>query len=93
MKKIGLLSDTHGYLDPRVFELFASCDEIWHAGDYPVVWTNRKFKMLYVNMGHNDMDYEHKIDGTNQTISFTFENEIQDRLVIDGLLWLGLGHD
>ncbi len=34
MKKIGLLSDTHAYLDPRVFEYFASCDEIWHAGDW-----------------------------------------------------------
>lgn len=31
--KIGLLSDTHGYLDSRVFEYFAECDEIWHAGD------------------------------------------------------------
>lgn len=34
MKKIGLLSDTHGYLDPKVFTLFAECDEIWHAGDW-----------------------------------------------------------
>lgn len=33
MKKIGLLSDTHSYLDPRVFTHFESCDEIWHAGD------------------------------------------------------------
>jgi len=33
MKSIGLLSDTHGYLDPRIFEYFANCDEIWHAGD------------------------------------------------------------
>ncbi len=31
--KIGLLSDTHGYLDPKVLEYFASCDEVWHAGD------------------------------------------------------------
>lgn len=31
--KIGLISDTHGYLDPKVPEHFASCDEIWHAGD------------------------------------------------------------
>ncbi len=34
MMKIGLISDTHGYLDPRVQELFAECDEIWHAGDF-----------------------------------------------------------
>lgn len=31
--KIGLLSDTHGYLDPKIFDYIASCDEIWHAGD------------------------------------------------------------
>jgi len=33
MKRIGLLSDTHGYLDPAVFRHFEHCDEIWHAGD------------------------------------------------------------
>jgi uncharacterized protein len=31
--KIGLLSDTHSYLDPLVVKHFAGCDEIWHAGD------------------------------------------------------------
>lgn len=31
--KIGLLSDTHGWLHPRLFDHFAECDEIWHAGD------------------------------------------------------------
>ena len=31
--KIGLLSDTHGWLDPTIFTYFSSCDEIWHAGD------------------------------------------------------------
>ena len=33
MTKIGILSDTHGLLDQRVFEHFADVDEIWHAGD------------------------------------------------------------
>ena len=33
MKRIGLLSDTHGYIDPRIFEHFKDVDEIWHAGD------------------------------------------------------------
>jgi uncharacterized protein len=33
LKKIGLISDTHGYLDSRIAELFRGCDEIWHAGD------------------------------------------------------------
>jgi putative phosphoesterase len=31
--KIGLLSDTHGWLDERVFHHFKECDEVWHAGD------------------------------------------------------------
>lgn len=33
MVRIGLLSDTHGFLDPRFFDLFSQVDEIWHAGD------------------------------------------------------------
>ena len=34
MTRIGLLSDTHGYLDEAVFTHFEQCDEIWHAGDF-----------------------------------------------------------
>ena len=33
MKRIGLISDTHSYLDPKVEKYFKECDEIWHAGD------------------------------------------------------------
>ncbi|MBK9108188.1 MAG: metallophosphoesterase family protein [Saprospiraceae bacterium] len=33
MMKIGILSDTHGFLDDKVFKYFAECEEIWHAGD------------------------------------------------------------
>lgn len=33
LKRIGLLSDTHGYWDDRYLEYFEPCDEIWHAGD------------------------------------------------------------
>ncbi|MBW7847132.1 MAG: metallophosphoesterase family protein [Bacteroidales bacterium] len=33
MAFIGLLSDTHGYLHPRVFDFFNPCHEVWHAGD------------------------------------------------------------
>ena len=32
--KIGLLSDTHGYLDDVVFKYLEGCDEVWHAGDF-----------------------------------------------------------
>jgi putative phosphoesterase len=34
MTRIGIISDTHGYLDQNVFAHFTLCDEIWHAGDF-----------------------------------------------------------
>lgn len=34
MTQIGLIADTHNYLDEAVFKHFAGCDEIWHAGDF-----------------------------------------------------------
>ncbi|HEY8398150.1 MAG TPA: metallophosphoesterase family protein [Flavihumibacter sp.] len=34
MTRIGLLSDTHGYLDPQIFNYLKECKEIWHAGDF-----------------------------------------------------------
>ena len=43
MTRIGLLSDTHGYFDPQLNELFKECDEIWHAGD---VGNNDVYKAL-----------------------------------------------
>ncbi|AEV98012.1 hypothetical protein A4D02_14775 [Niastella koreensis] len=59
--------------------------EIWHSGYYPVVWTNKKYKLLYVNMGHNDIDYDNK---TNKELSFQFANKDYGQLIIDGLFWL-----
>ncbi|WP_276368808.1 ThuA domain-containing protein [Chryseolinea sp. H1M3-3] len=58
--------------------------EIWHEGYYPVVWTNKKFNMLYFNMGHNDMDY----GGTNKALSSSFSSEAQNKLIMNGLRWL-----
>lgn len=60
--------------------------EIWHSGYYPVVWTNTKYRMVYVNMGHNDIDYDNK---TNKELSFQFANETQNTLIKDALIWLG----
>jgi uncharacterized protein len=34
MKRIGLIADTHGFLDEKVFEYFKDCDQVWHAGDF-----------------------------------------------------------
>lgn len=60
--------------------------EIWRSGYYPVAWTNTRFNMLYVNMGHNDIDYENK---TNKQLSNTFGNAIQDKLILNALKYLG----
>jgi putative phosphoesterase len=37
MLRIGLISDTHHFLDDNVFRHFDTCDEIWHAGDFGTV--------------------------------------------------------
>src|SRR5690606_18732875 len=55
--KIGLLSDTHGYLDPSIPEHFASCDEVWHAGDigaHDVADQLEKFKPFRAVYGNID---------------------------------------
>ncbi len=80
-------------IDPSSFPLGTGPKlyEIWHEGYYPVVWSNIHYRMVYFNMGHNDMDYEHKFDTTNRTLSYTFANEIQDRLIMNTLMWLGTG--
>lgn len=62
--------------------------EIWHSGYYPVAWTNKNYRMVYFNIGHNDMDYD---GGTNKELSQTFENADVDKLIINSLLWLGRG--
>ena len=60
-------------------------DEIWHSGDYPVAWTNTKYRMVYMNMGHNDMDY----GGTNRALSSTFSSAAQNEFITRALVWLG----
>ena len=57
MTKIGILSDSHGVLDDRVFDFFKSCDEIWHAGDVgadAILDRLESFKMLRAVYGNID---------------------------------------
>jgi uncharacterized protein len=42
--RIGLISDTHNYLDEAVFRHFEKCDEIWHAGDFGTAEVADKLK-------------------------------------------------
>jgi len=59
-------------LDPSNYPI--GFKDVLTSGDLPVVWTNTKYKMLYMNMGHGD-----KI----------FTSPIQNKLIEDGTLWLG----
>lgn len=57
MTRIGLLSDTHGYLDESVFTHFQHCDEVWHAGDFGeegLIEKLREFKPLKGVYGNID---------------------------------------
>lgn len=56
MKRIGVLSDTHGYLAPQVFSFFEQCDELWHAGDCgsDVVDRLQQFRPLRAVFGNMD---------------------------------------
>lgn len=57
MTKIGLLSDTHSFLDEKVFDYFADCDEVWHAGDFgsmAIVDALRAFRPLRGVYGNID---------------------------------------
>lgn len=44
MTRIGLISDTHGFVDERILNFFKDCDEVWHAGDIGNFETARKFE-------------------------------------------------
>jgi len=60
MKQIGLLSDTHGFIDERLFVFFEKCDEVWHAGDIGNIQTAHKlesFKPVRAVYGNID-DHE-----------------------------------
>lgn len=61
MLKIGLISDTHSYLDDAVFKHFENCDEIWHAGDFGSIEVAdrlaafKPFKGVYGNIDGGDL--------------------------------------
>ncbi|MCK5169563.1 MAG: metallophosphoesterase family protein [Bacteroidales bacterium] len=61
MKKIGLLSDTHGHVDEKILNFFKDCDEIWHAGDIGNIETADKIvnykplKAVYGNIDGQDV--------------------------------------
>jgi hypothetical protein len=71
-------------IDPSSFPVGTDPNQSWTSGYYPILWTNRSYRMLYANFGHNAMNYS-----TNTPLSSTFASETQNRFIVDGLLWLG----
>jgi len=78
--------DVLASVDPVSFPLGTDPDQSWYSGDYPIVWTNKNYRMLYANFGHNAMDY-----AKNIPLSSTFASATQNTFLIDGLTWLGTG--
>jgi len=70
MTRIGLISDTHGFLDEKVFSYFKDCDEVWHAGDFgngiverfksfgEGISTGKSFKGVYGNIDDQKIRHE-----------------------------------
>jgi putative phosphoesterase len=61
MKKIGLLSDTHSFIDQKFLDFFDECDEVWHAGDIGNIETAnvfesfKPFRAVYGNIDGHDL--------------------------------------
>lgn len=74
MTRIGLIADTHHYLDETIFEHFAACDEVWHVGDFgeDVIDKLKSFKPLKGVYGNID-DARIRPDFPEQLV-FTCEN-------------------
>ncbi|MFS8103432.1 ThuA domain-containing protein [Lentzea alba] len=73
-------------VDPSSFPLGTDPNQQWRSGYYPIMWTNKNFRMIYANFGHNAMDYPN-----NRPLSSTFASATQNNFLIDSLLWLGGG--
>ena len=69
-------------MDPSTFPIGTDPNQTWYSGYYPIVWSNKNYKMVYNNFGHNAMDYS-----TNTTLSFTFAGTQTDQLVLQELRW------
>ena len=71
-------------VDPSCFPLGTDPNQSWYKGYYPILWSNKKYKMIYANFGHNAMDYQ-----ANMGKSSTFDSEDQNRFIVNSILWLG----
>ncbi len=74
MKKIGLLSDTHGHWDDKYETYFDTCDEVWHAGDIGSLELAARFeKMKPFRAVHGNIDDGPTRAAYPATLRFTVE--------------------
>ncbi|MCU1683354.1 MAG: hypothetical protein JWQ81_4093 [Amycolatopsis sp.] len=71
-------------VDPSSFPLGSDPNQQWHSGYYPIMWSNKNYKMIYANFGHDAMDYPNNIP-----LSSTFASAQQNQFILNGLKWLG----
>lgn len=67
MKKIGILSDTHGLLRPEVLECLQGCEQIFHGGDInkqSILDELKKIAPVFVVRGNNDKEWAEAIPET-----------------------------
>ena len=68
MTRIGLMSDTHSFLDEKVYKYFEECDEIWHAGDIGSIELADKmeafkpFRAVYGNIDNAKLRQRYPLD-------------------------------
>ncbi len=68
MRRIGVLSDTHGVVPSQVYTFFRDCDELWHAGDmgrgvYETLSQFKPLRAVYGNM--DDYDLRYRVPGSD----------------------------
>ena len=75
MKKIGLLSDTHGHWDEKYENYFADCDEIWHAGDIGSMHLLEKFEKFKLFRGvYGNIDDQKVRSALSSSLRFNIED-------------------
>ncbi len=68
MTRIGLMSDTHSFLDDKVYKYFEQCDEVWHAGDIGSIELADKmeafkpFRAVYGNIDNAKLRQRYPLD-------------------------------
>ncbi|MER6167724.1 ThuA domain-containing protein [Streptomyces violaceorubidus] len=67
---------------PSTFPIGTDPAQTWYSGYYPIVWSNRDYRMVYNNFGHNAMNY-----ATDTALSSTFASPQQNQLLLQEIKW------